>query len=161
MSTPINLHSGRCMAFVYPLTKLTQVHFCQASITIEDDLKNKVSQDGFLNKKSLLVSRQLSKVFTHPEPVEETLNIVIRAPPIGKCSLSISSLVLIHWFLIQHHQILIPSNSTVLCKATKRLTYFRSKSLAQSPWALSRTTSRTRISMRLNKLMPKLSTSGR
>ena len=84
------------MAFLYLLTKLATAHFCQESITIDKKLKSEVTKLQSLDEDALLESDSLSDLFPHPEPAKKTLHIVIRAPPIGKCSLSISSLVLLH-----------------------------------------------------------------
>jgi len=63
---------------------------------IDKKLKSKVTKLQLLDEDALSEARRLSKVFTPPEPLEETLHIIIRAPTISKCSLSISALVLIH-----------------------------------------------------------------
>jgi hypothetical protein len=59
----------------------------QESVPIDRTLKNEVTKLQFLDEDALFEARRLSKVFSHPDPVEETLHIVVRAPPVGMCSL--------------------------------------------------------------------------
>ena len=61
-------------------------------------IKNDVAKQQFLDHDALPEARQLGKIFPHPEPADETLNIVVRAPPIGECSLSVAPLSTAHRF---------------------------------------------------------------